>query len=451
VPRRSHDRAIEVRPTPDGLVVRYRLEMDEWTAVFVDVPNLLPADEVRKYSKPIEFYAALTKAVAPLVADKLYGWLDDQPLTFRCVKSDFVVIDSLRCDLEFRADWKLQPGRDHVFAFREGNYESQSGLIDLTLMGDEGVELFRPQAPNAILKGKPPLEWQPGDEEKLRTAKATLRFNGTQSPPVATGGLETSTPAPAPPAEHSSSLLRLLDAPHGYAMLLLLAAAFGAAHALTPGHGKTLVAAYLVGERGTVWHAMILGIVTTITHTGSVLLLAAGLTLWFPGAVPAQVQTVLGFVGGLLVAGLGVWLLLRRLAGQVDHVHVGGGHHHHHHGGHHHHHHEMPNLDGKSVWGQLIVLGVSGGIVPCWDAIAMLGFAIAAQRLWLGVPLLLAFSAGLAGVLVALGITVVYAHGLVGARWGDSKIWKTLPIFSALALIGMGLWLCRDSLPPPGG
>src|SRR5204862_29739 len=82
VPRRSHDRAIEVRPTPDGLVVRYRLEMDEWTAVFVDVPNLLPADEVRKYTKPTEFYAALTKAVAPLVADKLFAWLDDQPLTF---------------------------------------------------------------------------------------------------------------------------------------------------------------------------------------------------------------------------------------------------------------------------------------------------------------------------------------------------------------------------------
>ena len=110
----------------------------------------------------------------------------------------------------------------------------------------------------------------------------------------------------------------------------------------------------------------------------------------------------------------------------------------------------MPNLDGKSVWAQLIVLGVSGGIVPCWDAIAMLGFAIAAQRLWLGVPLLLAVRAGLAGVLVALGITVVYAHGLVGARWGDSKVWKALPIFSALALIGMGLWLCRDSLPPGG-
>ena len=111
----------------------------------------------------------------------------------------------------------------------------------------------------------------------------------------------------------------------------------------------------------------------------------------------------------------------------------------------------MPNLEGKSVLGQLIVLGVSGGIVPCWDAIAMLGFAIAAQRLWLGVPLLLAFSAGLAGVLVAIGITVVYAHGLVGSRWGESTIWKALPICSALALIGMGLWLCRDSLPPPGG
>src|SRR5439155_27187441 len=107
---------------------------------------------------------------------------------------------------------------------------------------------------------------------------------------------------------------------------------FGAVHALTPGHGKTLVAAYLVGERGTVWHALLLGLVATLTHTGAVLLLAALLPLLFPQAVPAQVQGVLGFVGGLLIAGMGAWLLLRRLSGQADHFHLPGTGHHHLHG-----------------------------------------------------------------------------------------------------------------------
>ena len=84
---------------------------------------------------------------------------------------------------------------------------------------------------------------------------------------------------------------------------------FGAAHALTPGHGKTLVAAYLVGQRGTVWHALLLGLVTTVTHTGIVLVLALGLQLFFSGGMSPQtqrdVQTGLGLIMGLLVAGLG--------------------------------------------------------------------------------------------------------------------------------------------------
>jgi nickel/cobalt exporter len=111
-----------------------------------------------------------------------------------------------------------------------------------------------------------------------------------------------------------------------------------------------MVAAYLVAERGTVRHALYLGLIVTLTHTGSVIVLAAVLYWLFPDTVPANVQIVLGFVGGLLLAGLGVWLLLKRLAGQVDHVHWFGhdhhhDHHHHHHGHHHHDHHHPTYAD----------------------------------------------------------------------------------------------------------
>src|SRR5207249_7201863 len=125
-------------------------------------------------------------------------------------------------------------------------------------------------------------------------------------------GVEGSPAKPqAAPAVHST-LLALLDAPHGFGVLLLLAAAFGAAHALTPGHGKTLVAAYLVGERGTVWHALLLGLITTWTHTGAVIVLAA--LFWFFPFLTADVANfTLKLAAGLLVAGMGLWLLLRRL------------------------------------------------------------------------------------------------------------------------------------------
>lgn len=220
---------------------------------------------------------------------------------------------------------------------------------------------------------------------------------------------------------------------------MLMAALFGAAHALTPGHGKTLVAAYLIGERGTAWHALLLGVVVTVTHTGIVILVAAVLPLAFPNADPERVQAVFGFVGGLLIAGLGFWLLWRRLSGQADHVHVGGGHHHHHH-------HDHDVVKTGPGWRGLVALGVSGGIVPCWDAVVLLGLAIATQRLWLGLPLLLAFSAGLAAVLIALGIAVVSLKGVAAGRWAESRVVKTLPVVSAVAVTVIGLWLCRDSL-----
>src|SRR5204862_5021350 len=108
------------------------------------------------------------------------------------------------------------------------------------------------------------------------------------------------------------SLLRLfLHTDHGFWLTMLLALAFGAAHALTPGHGKTLVAAYLVGEHGTVWHAVVLGLVTTLTHTGMVLILAVALRLFFPQGMSESARRdlhmTLGLAGGLIIAGLGFW------------------------------------------------------------------------------------------------------------------------------------------------
>jgi ABC-type nickel/cobalt efflux system permease component RcnA len=151
------------------------------------------------------------------------------------------------------------------------------------------------------------------------------------------------------------------------------------------------------------------------------------------------VQALLGLVGGLLIAGLGLWLLMQRLTGRADHVHMPGGHSHG----------EEEAQPGRPGWGGLILLGISGGIIPCWDAIAMLALAISAQRLWLGLPLLLAFSAGLAAVLVALGIAVVRARELAGDRFEGERfqrVIRLLPIASAVLITGLGLWLCYESV-----
>src|SRR5207244_6943458 len=158
-----------------------------------------------------------------------------------------------------------------------------------------------------------------------------------------------------------------------------------------------------------------------------------------------------------------------RLAGQADHFHLGHGHHHHHE--------HLPQgskiEDGRSRieetdgplnpqssildpqpastvggWWGLIALGISGGIVPCYDAIIMLIFAISAHRVWLALPLLLAFSAGLAGVLIVIGILVVQVKGFASSRMRAGRWLKSLPIVSAVLVTVLGLFLCYRSVHP---
>jgi nickel/cobalt exporter len=457
VPKDNHDRTIVVRLTPRAVEVNYRLDLDEGRAAR-DVAR----EELAGISTPEEFHRAFVRWLGPILADNLDARLDGKPLVFDCVKREATDKDGdtpllhLRCTFAFQAVWEPAPGRAHTLTFREANYHDDDfSILQVSLAVDSGFRLTSVTAPDKALQERPALDRKPGDGERLRKVSATF----TLAEGVEKGD---NKPAPAPPTgpraekappanNRPRDLLHLLlDTRRGLAVLLLLAVVLGAAHALTPGHGKTLVAAYLIGERGTVGHAVLLGIVTTITHTAAVLLLAALLPVFFKDTPDAAVQSALGLAGGLLIAGLGLWLLFRRLAGQADHVHLPGhGHHPHHHG--HEHDHDQVHLPagGKVGFWQLVVLGVQGGIVPCWDAIAMLCVAISAQRLWLGLPLLLAFSAGLAGVLILIGIGVVYTRDWAGSRWGDGprarRIARALPLASAVLITLMGLWLCYDS------
>ena len=209
----------------------------------------------------------------------------------------------------------------------------------------------------------------------------------------------------------------------------------------------------LSGSRGTYWHAIILGVVTTLTHTAAVIVLAFLLIL-----LPIDQKQVLalqGLIGGFLIAGLGLWLLIRRLTGQADHFHVGGGHHHHHgFDGHTHDEHAalvLPKPGKSRIW-EVVALGMGGGILPCWDAVILLGFAISSGHVNLGLPLLLAFSAGLASVLVVLGLVVVGAARIArlaapSSNWLSALV-RPLPVLSALVVTLMGLWLCYGALNP---
>jgi nickel/cobalt exporter len=499
VPRRAHDRTIVLRLAADektgqvAVTVNYRLEVDEFTVVFDDLPALFDKAELSKLQTREEFHEAFTRLYAPLLGANLTARLDGQPLDFTCVHKSYRLTDEngaplnhLRCDFVFESRARTLPCRGiwprpgipapfvagdllladlHTFSFREGNYELEEGLIRASFASDLPLKYLSKTEPGAPLQMLPAADLKPGDDARLRTLRAAFvlsRKLSTSSESLAARPITESKQQEQLAPKGGLTWLQELslrdlfrEIRYGFWMLMLLSLAVGGIHAMTPGHGKTLVAAYLVGERGTVGHAILLGLVTTLTHTGVVLAVAIALRLFVPdgrlsAAGQQSLHTALELGGGLLVVGLGFWLLLRRLAGQADHVHLPGHGHYHHHGHHDHTHdepghvHALPEAQPVNVWG-LIVLGINGGIVPCWDAIVVLLLAVSTNRLWLALPMLLAFSAGLAAVLILVGIIVVRAKHLADPRWNGSRLSKLLPIMSALVVTLLGLWLCYDS------
>jgi nickel/cobalt exporter len=248
--------------------------------------------------------------------------------------------------------------------------------------------------------------------------------------------------AAAPDPGYLARLLHQQQITPGMA-LAALAVAFilGAAHALTPGHGKTIVAAYLVGTRGTVRHAVLLGAVVTFTHTVTVFALGLGTLFLFHYVVPENVTRVLGAISGISIVIIGGWMVYKRLRA------AGHGHHHHHP----HEHHHGPGGHTHSpdeTWSTrgLVALGVSGGMVPCESALILLLSSIALGRVGLGLMLLVAFSLGLAIVLMGIGVLVIYAKHLLPARTAASPVFRWLPVVSGAVIVCVGMIMTAVSL-----
>ncbi len=225
----------------------------------------------------------------------------------------------------------------------------------------------------------------------------------------------------------------------GGSILVTLVAAFvwGAMHAMSPGHGKTIVGAYLVGSHATAQHALFLGLTTTLTHTIGVFALGF-LTLFASHFIlPEQVLPWLSVVSGFMVVAIGLNLFISRLRNHEHHHH---GHEHHHHG-HEHHHHHLPPKDSPVTWRNLLALGISGGLVPCPSALVLLLSAIASGRVAFGLVLVLAFSLGLAGVLIGLGLLLIYAKQFFEQLPKPKRLMRILPTVSAflISLIGLGI------------
>jgi ABC-type nickel/cobalt efflux system permease component RcnA/Tol biopolymer transport system component len=341
-------------------------------------------------------------------------------------------------------------------------FEEARSTTWYTLTAQDGLKFPTPVQNNQVITVK---MVSPSAQGAIVSQLWTAWDSGLPSIPVKSSN-DSAPPAgtPAPALSSQNSREYLLDLIQRddlslsfYGFALGISLVLGALHALTPGHGKTVVAAYLVGSRGTSWHAVVLGSVVTFTHTGSVLLLGVVTLAVSQYFLPTIFVPLLEVLSGLMIVGLGVYLLRQRIQGwrknptppkqrlslaPVSWKKLSGGitlqaptPGLHHHGDGKLHSHDVPET---ISWRSLIALGVSGGLVPCPDAIAILLVAIAINRIVLGLALIVSFSLGLAVVLIVIGLLMVNSRRLFDRTGALDRFAPILPVVSAVVVLALG-------------
>jgi len=434
--------------------------------------------------------------------------VDGRPATLRLISSGVIFppgaggLPTMKMGFVYEAAYPSIPDPQHVsFHFGDNNYPGHSGWKEITAQASAG-SLLRSSVPAADRSGElsnyptdlltsPPQDLDatlvaslpalPGDVRQaslLRPAaawttavpamghakEAGSAWKHSAIPPVALSG-QSQQPASAllstvrlkanQQQTPRSRFTELIEAQNLSAWFLftaaLIAMGLGALHALEPGHGKTIVAAYLVGSKGTARHAFLLGIIVTASHTAGVFALGA-ITLYASRyIVPEQLYPWLGALSGITIAGLGGYMFLRRLTGTAtDHSHAPGASH-----GHWMFWKRATSEETESLpvpssanttqsvsLVQLFTLGVTGGIIPCPAALIVLLSAFALHRIGLGFFLIVAFSVGLAVVLIGFGMLMVYARRFMTHLQIDGPLTRRwLPAASSAFITFLGLIL----------
>lgn len=348
--------------------------------------------------------------------------------------------------------------------FEDRSYPERVGWRELVVVPQVGIKIFNC---NAFANGlSDELKAYPQDRLTAPLDERTAQLSFTR------GGIPSNTQtltsrdgrtSQAPARDRLAELIAVPTLTPGLVLLgLLFAVVLGAAHALSPGHGKTVVGAYLVGSRGTARHAAFLGLTVTITHTAGVFALGVITLLASEYVVPEKLFPILSLISGGIVVAIGLSLFVRRLRAALGfsaHHHHGHDHEHHHSGDpsqpHSHggrvHSHLPPGANGSPItWKSLLALGISGGILPCPSALVVLLAAISLHRVGYGLLLVLAFSVGLAGVLTTVGLAFVYAGRLLKSHGALNRLSKILPIGSAFVITGAGLAISYQALSQAG-
>jgi nickel/cobalt exporter len=319
-----------------------------------------------------------------------------------------------------------------ALSFSDDTFRGRAGWREVVVRASAGARVTSSSVGSSSVSHE--LRSYPRDllESPLDITTATADVVPGSGPGVVPGasrGLDAPAAVRAVGDGGFAALVERDELPAGVVLLSLLIAVFwGAAHALSPGHGKSIVAAYLVGTHGTRRDALLLGLTVTVTHTIGVFALGLITLSLSQFIVPEDLYPWLNLASALLVVAVGFGVLRSRMR------HARAHHHHHHH-----HHHEMPR--------GLLGVGISGGLIPCPTALVVLLAAISLHRVGYGLVLILGFSIGLAAAMTAIGIVAVTARRRFERIDFEGGLIRLLPAMSAFVILGLGLAMVVRAIP----
>jgi ABC-type nickel/cobalt efflux system permease component RcnA len=420
---------------------------------------------------------AYVEEITPQILANLFLTVNNQPLALRAestsakLEEGAGMLPTLKIKWNFIANLPNKAFINQV-KFENKNYAERLGWNEIVVNQAGAINIFNSTAFGSGVTEE--LEIYPQENLNAPLSERTAEFSFTSGAvPKDAKPLQTRD-GHAIAAVQTDKLAELIKVPEITPSIIILglflAFGLGAMHAMSPGHGKAVVGAYLVGSKGTPKHAAFLGLTVTITHTLGVF--ALGLVTLFASnyILPERLMPLLSFVSGLLVLYIGLTMFKSRLFAALGwtaavHHHHGHAHQDHSHDEHHNHSHDEHSHshdafththDGHThshlppeeiSWKSLAALGISGGLLPCPSALVLMLSAINLDRIGYGLVLTVAFSFGLAATLTIVGLVFLYLGKAFGnSGLAENRIFKTLPVFSALVIACIGAVICYNSL-----
>jgi ABC-type nickel/cobalt efflux system permease component RcnA len=413
IPNAQVDRAIQVTIEPGRLRVDYEVSLAELTLV----QDLRALIGTLPRTDRTELFNRYGRETGPLNAKGILATFDGRPLELQMRSFDLAVEEHPRYTFHFECEL----GRNGRLSLRDTNYVASEGTSRLALQSTGNLTVRGYDGPSIISEAPIKPVWQLTDEEERRTKQVDVEV-GPARIAVAPNRAMVSAPPHRPQQPSNESLAALLSRASRTSLwaLWLVALGLGGAHAIQPGHGKTIVAVGADGSSRRSGQGVLLALILTLTHTGSVLAVAA--IVWLTRSTRyGDINAALAQIAGFAIAAVGVWRLGRSLGKFDDASQVA----------------ERMPLKRQGI----IALGVSGGLVPCWDAILLVLEAEFLGQLLLGLFLLSAFSLGMALVLVAIAFGSARILRIVQGR-DTLGIWaRRINLLSGIALAGIGLYL----------